>query len=589
MTSMNEFGEFLNNKKVFATIQERLLFIVPLVYAIVMCFSLSNEWFPADDKQELIFVRNVSSNWVLFGVDVFGLFRPIKNLLFSLFNHMIPLIGIIGCRIVGIAIGTLSFFPILALCRRIFTKDWKALATASIWLLSPTLVSSVAWPSAINIQFMVAFAALAIVFHDDAWNASERWISQIIFASAFLFLSLVSYECAISVLPILILFDWLLRPGRIKNPRIWFAHAFYAMIVVAYLLARGLFKASMHVSGSFAEVEKWQLIVSSPFFMGQHFLSWFWPFGRFTVFGSYKWGQTSWTVLVFCAVLFVSILAFAIAERKRLPILSFCILFALLSFAPVSNCLGIGNGPYGDYYLSLASIGLSAGCIELCDLFLRTKGTLRYFALAVVVAFATIRLLSVPEAARWASWWKSGEKAYAASIRHYPSYFYNKVAAAALLFDAGRQDEALALGDEVEKAVGENAQQMTSIHLFRALHAMQMERDADKALEEIEKSIRTAAPGRALANAHYYRGCVFEDLKGDDSTAEKEYEIALAGRWDVDSVPCADRLARLKAIRGERDTAIAIWEKAARLDPKNESVQWNLALARKMTGERYNQ
>ncbi len=44
-------------------------------------------------------------------------------------------------------------------------------------------------------------------------------------------------------------------------------------------------------------------------------------------------------------------------------------------------------------------------------------------------------------------------------------------------------------------------------------------------------------------------------------------------------VPFADRLARLKAIRGERDDAIALWEKASTLAPNNMSVLWNLAVA----------
>ena len=579
---MDEFGK---SHKGFVSIRKVLLFLVPFVYASILCFSLSDEWFPADDKQEMVFVRDAKTIWSLLEVDVFGLFRPVKNLVFVLFGWMLPAIGVRGCRIAAIAVGAISFFPVLALCRRIFRNERKAILATSIWLLSPTLVSSAAWLSAANIQIMVAFASLAIVFHDDAWNDTGRRDFRCLLAGSFLFMALISYECAISIPPILFLFDLLLRPGRIKNRKVWLAYVFYAITVAAYLILRSSCHASTQVNGSFVNIEQWQLVVSSPFFTGQHFLSWFWPFGRFTVFGSYKWGQASWTILVLCALLFVFVLAFAIAEWKRLSILSFCILFALFAFAPVSNCLGFGNGPYGDYYLSFSSIGISAGFIELCSLLLRRKGKLRPFAIAAVFIFASIRLLSLPEAVRWSRWWRSGERAYAVSIRNFPSFFYNKVVFAAFLFDSGRQDEALALGDEVEAVIGENAQQMSSIHQLRALYAIQTERNAEKALEEIDKSLRTIESGRALANAHYYRGCVFEDLKGDDSAAEREYELALAGKWDTDSVPCADRLARLKAIRGEHDAAIELWEKAMKLDPGNTSVLWNLSIAYRSAGD----
>ena len=339
------------------------------------------------------------------------------------------------------------------------------------------------------------------------------------------------------------------------------------------------------VNGSFTEIERWQLVVSSPWFTWQHFASWFWPFGRFTVFGSYQWGEVSWAVLVSCAALFVALLAFAIVARKKCPILCFSFLFALFSFAPVSNCLGLKNGPYGDYYLTLASIGIATGCAEVFFLLSRVKGQFRTGAIVITFAFALVRLCAVPEAAKWARLWSRGNLALSESIRNFPDSFSNKILAATVFYDAGRQEEALDLGRQVEMVVGSESSQMCDIHLMRAVHAIRVEKNSEKALDEIGRSVRTDGLGGSQKNRHFYRGCVFEDLVGDETAAEAEYETALAGRWDIDLVPCADRLARLRAIRGDLNTAISLWEKATKLDPRNESVLRNLSTAYRAAGE----
>lgn len=563
-----------------------ILILVPLVYVVVLSFSLSDEWFPADDAQELAFVQGMNSFWRLFGADTFGLFRPVKNVLFWSFVHMTPVVGIRGCRMVGIAIGVFAFFPVLSLCRKVFANEWKALTSAAIWLLSPTLVSSVVWLSCVNIQIMVALLTLAIVFHDDAFLANRCRPSRILVSGVLLFLALVSYECAIVGLPILFLFDVLLRPERIQRRSVWLAYLFYFLTTSVYLVLRGCNHSTTQVNGSFESILRWQLVVSSPFFTAQHFASWFWPFGRMTVCGSYKWGQVPWTGLILLAMIFASILLFAILERKRFPILSFCVLLALLAFAPVSNCLGLKNGPYGDYYLSLASIGLAAGAVECCSVLLRVGGSARRLAITMVIVFAALRLASIPETARWAWLWGRGMEAHVESVKNFPGFFSNKLMLAQLFLDCGEYDKALSLCSEVERQVNPGTRWMARIYLIRALNALLADQDADRALDFLANSeIMEENDREDVRNRHYYRGCVFDDLKGDEVTAEKEYELALSGKWDIDSVPCADRLARIKAMHGDLAGAITIWEKAAMIDPKNESVLWNLALARKKARE----
>ena len=153
----------------------------------------------------------------------------------------------------------------------------------------------------------------------------------------------------------------------------------------------------------------------------------------------------------------------------------------------------------------------------------------------------------------------------------------------------GYYEEAMALAQEIEKEIRPGSRNMQLIHIVRALYALNVEKDAEKALLFLDRfgelASDTSAPRFSLRFFHYYRGCVFEDLEEDEEKAKAEYETALQGKWGVDLVPCADRLARLKAIRGERDEAIAVWERAMKLDPDNTAVIWNLSTAYRNAGE----
>ena len=240
-----------------------LCFLVPLVYVAAMLPSVAGKLFPVDDPSEMDFVRGVPPLRLLTGQDAFGYFRPVKNLLWLLFSGLAPL-GVEWFHVVAIAFGVLSFFPVLSLCRRISGSGWKALAAASVWLFSPTLVSSAAWLSCLNIQVMVAFAALSLVFHDKAWDGGSFHPSRVVLAGGFLFLALVSYECAIAVVPVLLLFDFILRPGRLAESRARTAHATYWTLAAVYLVLRTAASSRTGTQGLWAQADRWQLVISSP-------------------------------------------------------------------------------------------------------------------------------------------------------------------------------------------------------------------------------------------------------------------------------------------------------------------------------------
>ncbi len=560
------------------------LFLVPFAYVAVMCNSISGQLFLADDPGEMDYVRALPLHRLLFGFDAFGLFRPIKNLLWILFSLLEPF-SLEWCHVFAIFTGILSFFPVLSLCRRTLGSEWKGLAAASIWLFSPTLVSSVAWLSCLNVQVMAAFAALAIVFHDKAWDGDQFRASSIGFAGLFLFLALLSYECAVAVALILLLFDALLRPERLRCRAGRLPHAVYWSVVFVYLVLRHLSGAKGAAAGRWIEATRGQLVVSSPYFTAQHFASWFWPFGRMSVGGSYVWGEVSPVALVGFAVLGIAVLAFAILARKRLPRLSFCILFALFGFAPTSNCLGLGNGPYEENYLTLASIGLAAGCVEVLWWLAEAKGRWRIPAYSAVAAFALVRVAAVPEAARWAHLWTRYDLAFAEGAKNYPDSVQNMSGSLWNLVEEEKWDEALEIGRRIEAKIGRDSPRMMGVYFVRFQHAVKVTRDKKTALDMLARYAEVTDPDETGKLVQFYRGCVAEILDHDLDAAEREYETALEGGWGKILISCVDALARIKARRGETEKAINLWEQARTVDPNNVSVLWNLAVTRHRMGD----
>ena len=562
-----------------------VLLLIPVFYVALLSGSFSAQLFVMDDAQQMAFVRDLKSTWALLGHDVFNLFRPTKNIIWHIFSHLEGY-GLEWCHAISIGLVLVSFYAVLGLCRRVFNSEWKALAAASVWLFSPTLTSLAVWLSSTNISVMVAFSCLTLITHDSAWNGNQFRTSRITLAGAYLFISLVSYECAVAILPILFLFDTLLRPGRNRTKQARKAYAWYFVVFVLYMVVRVMISARTKMgNGAWTEATRFQLMISSPYFTLQHFASWFWPFNRFTVLGSYKWGDASWWMLGITWTIAVIVLILAFVFWKRKPVLSFCMLFSIVGFAPTSNCLGFGNGPYGDYYMALASVGIAAGGVEASALLTRLPENYSRMAVAIVVGFCLTRIAAIPETYRWSTLWAQSERALQESVNNFPKFYPNKGALIRYLIDESRYDEALELGNQIENIVGPDSPKMGTIYLLRAMKALNVDHDGNAAFSMLDRFAVVDNSETAKHYLHYYRGCVFEDAFGDTISAQSEYQEALSGQWDFDLVPCANRLARLKAGQGERDEAILLWERALTINPNNPSVLWNLIRACRESGE----
>lgn len=561
-----------------------LSFLVPVCYVAMMSLSISSTLFQIDDMQEFRFIAEADSIVSLLGTDKFQLFRPVKNLLFVAFSFLAPF-GIRWCHFIGILIGALSFFPVRALCRRILGSEEKAVLAASVWLLSPTLVSSAAWLSCVNILVMVAFGAGAVVLHDSAWDCGCHHGFRTFLAGTCLVVALLSYECAVAVVPLLFLFDLYLRPDRLRTKEARTVHVFYWTLTVFYLLLRHACAAKTALPGLyFIETTRAQAIVSSPWFFVWHCCLWFWPFGRLFIFGSYRWGSVPAWELVVCWLALLVVSGWCLTHIRKDPVPKFCLLVFLVGFAPTGNCLGFENGPFCDCYIALASVGLAAWVADrVFHWAAMAREGKRRFHLVFLTMLAATRVCGIAEMAAWAAIWGDGERVVLAHVRNHPEFFSFKTLLADAYFGKKQYDEAFRLCREVEETVGPDSRHMASVFALRGVYEMEVNHDANAALRHFDGIPRVDSSEAAKKKWHFNRGRVFETLWHDATTAEREYEMAVMGKEP--NLAAAHRLALLKSRLGRLDAAVAIWQRIVRIKPDDEEALWHLVMAARKNGD----
>ncbi|MCR5752359.1 MAG: tetratricopeptide repeat protein [Kiritimatiellae bacterium] len=548
-----------------------------VAYVAVHSFCINASYFSMDDFDELAYIQRMSNYWQLLRVDAFSLFRPVKNIMFAIFSFF-GNENIMVSRMLAIAIGVVTYFPVLLFCRRVFDVPAASIAAAAIYLLAPTQVSCVAWLSCINIQIMAGFCAMAIVLHDDG---------RYYLASLFYALALCSYECAITLPGIMLLQDLLLRPGR--HSKGWRTqikpYLFYAATCVLYLAVRTSFSGTTNVHGSFPyDVSRAQIAFASASFLWNHLFTWFWPFGGMAVMGYFSPWTASSVKLGICWILPIILLAVAIWCRKRRPVVSFGLLTFFAGYLPVSNITGIGNGPYGDYYLALAGLGLAVAYTDvvcMCMLACRRYKLIGFVALILI----TIRLCAVPESARYAYLWGNDVLAYESGARAFPASVNNRMMQ---LIAISRVDESGLTKslEDIEPELDKAHESKTGLYLLRALYAGNVRKDYAQAIEAVEDYRASLVfPPKGMAWYHYFKGCIVEDLGGDLDAAGEEYlKSIVVESPDRNFALYYDRAARYLAIKGDVKRAIELWREALFWDETRAAPHFNISIALEQIG-----
>ena len=324
--------------------------------------------------------------------------------------------------------------------------------------------------------------------------------------------------------------------------------------------------------------------MSSPWFFVRHILLWFWPFDRLFILGSYRWGEVDAWKLAACWVVLLLAASWCLTRIRRDSVPKYCLLFFLVGFAPTGNCLGFMNGPFGDYYMGLASVGLAAWVADQSFSFADQTGKRRISGCALAAALVASRAWGVTETASWAVAWGAGTEVVAASVRNHPEFFPNKTVWAATIFGKDRYEQALRLCREVEEAVEPNSKHLATVFALRGAYEMEVNHDADEALRLFNGIPRVDPSEDAKKQWHFNRGRVFESIRKDADSAEREYRAAVIGKNP--HLDAANRLAILETRFGRQNEAIELWERILRIKPDDETALWHLSMAYRASGDK---
>lgn len=394
-----------------------------------------------DDMLSIQQVRQFESWTDAFRQDAFSFYRPIKNLFF--YGLLQTSGDAILFHLATVGAYLLATAGVFTLASRLFGHRLWGLAVAAVWSLSAAHVTVAVWASCFNISI----AAAAMTFGLTAWDRWREQPGRTGSAIAFvllLALGLLSYEAAIAMAPLAVMID-LFRGRRVFERASLVRYAGIAVAVGAWLVVRHGAGGKMGeiVNPSFpADIERWQIAASAPYFLWTHFLMWIAPWGRLECLGSYIWGRSIPAAIVpFCWMLLAGIAVLAIRFWKAGNLVVLGLAFFLIAAFPSGNFIPMGNTPYADYYVPLPAIGLAVFFVALIRGLAsaarqpRIESSARNAAYAVIVVLVAARAANLTEFRNWALAWTNPAIVMAETAAARPHQFLAKAAVSRILLE----------------------------------------------------------------------------------------------------------------------------------------------------------
>jgi tetratricopeptide (TPR) repeat protein len=400
-----------------------------------------------DDLGQIAHVSRFGWSTALFGQDCYGFFRPVKNLLFYYY-----VAGMDGHPVAGHVVALVFFLLGVVLVERysalFFPKGMWSVLCAAIWALAPTQVSSVAWLSCLNILFMTVAALLALLAHERALKAEmheKMWHTLSMLAAL---AAMLSYEMGVVVVVLFPLHDAAIDPERLRARKAWGRYMILALMGVIYLLVRARVSDLAGLDNEhFGPMSDAQLVARSGFLAVSHLAWWLWPFGRQTLLQTFTLDDAGMLQVAGAWVVVVLLGVSAIACWRRSGIAGGALLWAMLTFLPVSNLLPLHSGPFADYYLVFPSVGLAlffTVVIKGCTDKLSNQGDVERsrFALICVLlmgAWLVGRAAVVPG---WSSSWRDESTLHRRTLAASPGSYTASALLGRYLAERGQLEEA---------------------------------------------------------------------------------------------------------------------------------------------------
>ncbi|MCK5529517.1 MAG: hypothetical protein KAI74_07515, partial [Kiritimatiellae bacterium] len=385
------------------------LLLLVLAVATILSFQTIHAPFFLDDIPELNHVSSFSSIKDITSPDTFGLKRPIKNLIFWIVYNIDENSATTGHSI-SIALYIIAMLT-LFFWFRLWTKNraWPIAGTA-LWALSPTLVSTITWLSCANILVSTIGILAGLIcweyarIKQESTNSAQPYLLWALIITAYT-IAFNAYEAAI-IFPGLIFIQDTIIKRRSWSKKLLLPYLGIATITILLLLTRGKPTTPTNL-GIIGITSNWQLSFSSAFLTLSHIKQWLWPFGSQEILGTFIWNKSAslWILSsAWCLLALLSTASFIF--RRRYPMITAGLFWSIIALIPMCNLLPLRSGPFADYYLTLASIGLSLATIFTIKQLLtysqqetiKSRKLITQFIIFIII---TIRLIGIVSAFNW--------------------------------------------------------------------------------------------------------------------------------------------------------------------------------------------
>jgi protein O-mannosyl-transferase len=486
-----------------------------------------------------------------------GIYRPLTIFSFSL-EYPVWKVWAPGFRFTNLLLHALNGWLVFLLARGLLVSALGAWATAAVYIAHPLQSEAV-------ISIVGRSELLAAAFFFSAWLAFRKGYTGI--AAAAYLLGALAKESAITF-PAIAALDMALTNGGVRRVmREWWRFAILGVTGIAYLALRfyvlgglGIPPVGQYLHGTVTIAQRW--LTSGRVFLGYFTLLVF----PVNVTGDYDFNSIplatvrDWDALLGLALV-AGCLYLAVRLARNHQKLSLGILFFFLTLLPVSNWIMPIALLMAERFLYTPVFGFAllvgAGWAAIPDVQIRRLAAGGALAIAIILCIAHNYV------------WQDPYTFHVNAVRVFPNNARARLGYGFALRDIGRLDDAAAQFDAGLKIMPQ------SPALLAGLASTYLRRDAG-----CDRVRPLLAQALALEPGQWHSLWVLGDcfaIEGKTELAATSYERAIHDAQFPDA-----RLlfswGRILEKMGNTTNAVAAYERAALIDPDDESIKLRLRL-----------
>jgi Tfp pilus assembly protein PilF len=558
----------------------RTLLVVGAALYLFIHFTTGKVEGVSDDLRQIEFTESMTSISECYGLESFGMFRPVKSVIFYAAVHWFDTVQ--AFQWIGAALCLFALLMTWLFLRRIIPSETWASVGALIWLYLPINVVIFNWGSALNIGFYYSFALGSILAIDRSFNDRSRigrclWVELGLLCYV---MSLLSYEMAVSVPLLIALYMVVFRREQLDYRSSLFLAGAFVTITGLYLYIRAFAFAGATESIANPLImpsESWQLSLASSVSYFEHLRLLFFPFAGYEMFIPFDpSGRLLEAIIGWVALGLLTSLA--LYKNRKFPLFFFGLLWSAFSLCAILNVIPVGAGPIAEYYMPLASVGIIvmiASLLAKCS----KAGDDRILRLVVIMSSSALIFMLGLETYARQSVWRTEATLFSAIAENSDRSFVAHGKMATIQLENGDPKSALA---SIERAM-----EMTDDPQYVGLWITILMEHTSLPKYRVGQLIAASLAKYPESSSIYAVKGDFlmeEDLQGAESAYLRANSVATTKGSKLSALTS---LGIVNIKQQEVDEAVKYFREAAELAPGDVSIRNNLEKALRDHGDQF--